>query len=220
MAETSGAGAGVRDLISRIRDEGVQAGKSEAERVVSEARAEAATILAEAKAQAEALRAEVGAEVASQRAAALESLRLAARDTVLEMQASIARDLEQHIRRLVSSATRDEELIKHLVLVLAGRAAEEFIGDKQAVIEISDALFGPGEPTDDLRDRERDLILALTNEMLREGIDLMPTEAFRGGARVRLVGEEVEIDLSDEAISNLLFGRLLPRFRDIARGNE
>ena len=219
MAQPKSA-QGVRDLISRIRDDGVQAGKSEADRILQEARAEAARVLAEAKSEADALRTRTREELEAHRASSLEALRLAARDTVLDLQAGIARDLERHIQRLVSSATRDEELIKNLVLVLAGRVASDIIGDKRAVIQLSETLFEAKEASAELEERERDLIRALTNEMLREGIELAPAKDVHGGARVRLVGENLEIDLTDQTISHLLYDRMLPRFRDIVRGND
>ncbi len=54
--------------------------------------------------------------------------------------------------------------------------------------------------------------------MLREGVDLKPSGETNGGMRVRLVGEDLEIDLSDEALSELLLGYLIPRFRAIVTG--
>ena len=41
-----------------------------------------------------------------------------------------------------------------------------------------------------------------------------------GGARVRVKGEDAEVDLSDEAVSALLMKHLLPRFQAILQGSE
>jgi V/A-type H+-transporting ATPase subunit E len=70
------------------------------------------------------------------------------------------------------------------------------------------------------RQQVKDLVLGITGEMLREGVELHPSGAISGGIRVRLIGEEVEIDLSDQALSELLLKHLLPRYRAIVTGVE
>jgi V/A-type H+-transporting ATPase subunit E len=66
----------------------------------------------------------------------------------------------------------------------------------------------------------RHLVLGISGDMLREGVDLKPSEDISGGIRIRLVGEDLEIDLSDQAISDLLLQNLLPRYRAIVTGAE
>ena len=47
-----------------------------------------------------------------------------------------------------------------------------------------------------------------------------PSSEISAGASVRLVKEQLEIDLSDKAISRLLYQRILPRFKAIFEGSE
>jgi V/A-type H+-transporting ATPase subunit E len=54
--------------------------------------------------------------------------------------------------------------------------------------------------------------------MLREGVELVPNSEIQGGARVRLVRDKLEIDLSDRAIARMISQRLLPRFKAILEG--
>jgi V/A-type H+-transporting ATPase subunit E len=56
--------------------------------------------------------------------------------------------------------------------------------------------------------------------MLREGVELLPDSSISGGAKVRLVNEQMEIDLSDKAIAKMLADRLSPRFQAILAGIE
>jgi V/A-type H+-transporting ATPase subunit E len=219
MAEPTQTSSGVHELISRIRDEGVQAGKQEAEKILQKARAEAAKILTDAEAESQALRERTQADMEAYRAATLESLKLSARDTVLQLKSRVASAFEVFVSRLVTSATRDEELIKAIVLVLAGHAADEFIKDKEIQIFISDALLS-GKADPKLRERGKQAILALSSDMLREGIELIPSSEEKGGARVRLVKDKVEIDLSEKAIARMLYEQILPRFRAIVEGIE
>jgi V/A-type H+-transporting ATPase subunit E len=217
MPET--AATSVQDLIARIRDQGVTAAREEADRIVREAEAKAARLLADATAGCQKLKAQAAAEIEAERAGAEEALRLSARDAMLHLKGQVAAAFEVFVKRLVTSATCDEDLIRSLVLVLAGHSVDEFIRDKDIQILISCAIL-TGEAEEELRERGRETILGLTTGMLREGVELIPADGFHGGARVRLVEEQLEIDLSDEAITRLLSQRILPRFRRLLEGIE
>jgi V/A-type H+-transporting ATPase subunit E len=219
MVEPNKTSSGVQELIGRIRDEGVQAGKEEAEKILQQASAEATKILADAKAECLALREKTQTEIEAYRAAALESLKLSVRDTVLQLKSKVASAFEGFVRRLVTSATRDEELIKAIVLVLAGHAADEFIKDKEIQILVNDAILS-GKFDPKLRERGKQTILALSSDMLREGIELVPSGEVQGGARVRLVKDKLEIDLSEKAVAQMLYQQILPRFHAIVEGIE
>ena len=218
MTEATHTSSGVQDLITRIRDEGVQAGKQEADTLLADARAQAASIVAEAKAQAAALHDEATANIDKEHAAALEALKIAARDAVLGLDAQVLGAFERHVRQLVSLETRDRDLVKGLVLALAGQAWEEQIKGKHAEVLIAKTLFEEHNQKE-VRKRTRSMVLGLTREMLGEGIDLIPADDVQGGARVRLVGEDLEIDLTEKAIGDLILKRLLPRYRSILEGS-
>ncbi|KPK94638.1 MAG: ATP synthase subunit E [Deltaproteobacteria bacterium SM23_61] len=219
MAESTKIASGVQELIGRIRDEGVQSGRQEAEKILQKARDEAAKILSDAKAESQAMREKAQTDIEAYRAAALEALKLSARDTVLQLKSKVASSFEVFVRRLVTSATHDEEFIKALVLVLAGHVADEFIKDREVQILIDKAILS-GQSDPKLRERGKQTIMALSSDMLREGIQLIPSGEVHGGARVRLVKDQLEIDLSDKALAHMLYQSLLPRFRAILEGIE
>ena len=56
MAEETPTSSGVQDLISRIRDEGVQAGRQEAERILAEAQQQAARRVDDARSEVDEMR--------------------------------------------------------------------------------------------------------------------------------------------------------------------
>lgn len=219
MTELINTESSVQALIDRIRDQGVQSANQEAVRILAEAEAKASQLLAEAQKQIEQLRAKATADIEAEQAAAQEALKISARDTVLRLKNGVSAAFETFVRRLVTTATQDRELMKNLVLVLAGHSAEEFIKDKQIQILLSEALLtGKSDPK--LRDLGKQTILSLSSDMLREGVELIPSSVTEGGAKVRLVGEQLEIDLSDKAISKMLAAHLLPRFQAILTGAE
>lgn len=209
--------SGVQELIEQIRDQGVQAAKNEADRLLREAQKQAAEIVAQAKAEADAERVKARADIEAHRAASLDALQLAARDTVLELKARVITRVEEFVRRLVVSATQDKELVRSLVLVLAGHAADEFIKDKDIEVRISKSLL---DDQSALEEESKRAILGLSSDMLREGLQLVADDEIAGGARVRLVDDKLEIDLSDRVVSRMIAQRMIPRFVAILEGAE
>lgn len=219
MTEQTGTDTSVQALIDRIRDQGVRSANQEAARILAEAEAKAAQLLADTHKQVDQLRAKATADIEAEQAAAHEALKLSARDTVQRLKNGVAAAFESFVHRLVTTAMQDRELMKNLILVLAGHSVDEFVKDKQIQILLSEAILtGKFDPK--LRELGKQSILSLTSDMLREGVELVPSSSVEGGAKVRLVGEQLEIDLSDKAISKMLTNRLLPRFRSILTGGE
>ena len=212
--------AGVQDLISRIRDEGVESGKQEAGRLVTEAQLQATRLVDDARTEAEELRGKARAEIETETEAALAALKLAARDTTLQLEAEVVSAFEGCVKRLVSPALRDPELIQALVLVLAGHAVEKFVKDREIRVFVSDVLFKEAGEIPELDERAKQAVLGITGEILREGIELIPSSEVAGGARVQLVDENLEVDLTDETVHKVLLKHLLPRFRAILAGAE
>jgi V/A-type H+-transporting ATPase subunit E len=213
MTEPDVNSSGVKVLIDRIRDEGVQSARDEADRIISEAKAQAARILSEAKAEAASVKKEAQASMEREQTATIEALRIAARDTGLELRSAIMSAFEEHVRRLVTDVTTDGSVLRDMILVLAGRAAGDFIKDKDAVILIPSRLAD--EVSAELEDFLKQSSVAFSADVLRKGVELIPSNEIQGGARVRLVGEDLEIDLSDEALSEMMLKMLLPRYRRI-----
>ena len=218
MEEQSPQASGVQELITRIRDDGVRAGEGKAEEIIAEARREAGRILAEARAEVEETRRKASEVIESNRSAALEALRLAARDTGLQLESAVLASFEEHVKRLVAPVTFDGTFITALILRLAGQATETYPADQELEILVSDLLTG--EDNEELDQRARESVLGISSNMLREGVEIIPSSEVEGGARVRVVGEDLEIDLTNEAISKLLLKHLLPRYRAILEGGS
>jgi V/A-type H+-transporting ATPase subunit E len=220
MAEEIQTSSGVQDLIARIRDDGVRAGRQQAQQILADAQRQAARMLEEARSEVEQMRQKARAEIQNEETAALEALKLAARDTGLRLEAEVVSAFESCVKRLISPVTHDGSVIRALTLVLAGHAVEEYVKDEDIQILVSDILFREPEESPELKERVNRAVLGITGEMLREGVELIPSSEVEGGARVRLVGENLEIDLTDDAIHGVLMKHLLPRFRRIFEEGE
>lgn len=220
MVEDTPQASGVQALISRIRDDGVQAGRSKAEEIVAQARKEATRVVDEARQEAEEIRRKASADIESDSRAALEALKIAARDARLQLEAEVTSAFEQHVKRLVAPVTHDGDLIRALILALAGQAAEQFPPDQELQVLVSDLIAGREHQNPALEQRIVEGVLGISGDMLREGVEIIPDTDVPGGARVRVVGESLEIDLTDDAIAALLLKHLLPRYRRILEGTE
>lgn len=220
MAEQSSiTSSGVQELIDRIREQAVRAGQEEAERILAEAREGAARMITAAEAEIEAKQSKAEARLKADEDASIASLKVAARDTALELRSAVESAFQRQVERLVSNVTQDGQFLKALVLVLGGRAADEYIGNKDIQVFASHFAFDE-DPEPEVEERVREATLAISSEMLREGIELVPSEDINGGVRVRVVEDNLEIDLTSEAISKLLLRHMLPRFRALLAGAE
>lgn len=214
--------SGVETLIARLRDEGVAAGREEANRIVAQAEARARWMLEQAEQEADTIRNEGRRAAARFKLAAEESLRTAARDTVLALKSTLSQRFAREIERLVSERLKDEELLGRLIIEIAGRARGEV--ENQAPLEVllpSDAIG-----IEELRQKPEqfqqgpltEFVLAVTGDFLREGVTFGVDESIEGGIQVRLTDSGITLDLTDRAIAQLLLQYLQPRFRALLEG--
>jgi V/A-type H+-transporting ATPase subunit E len=217
MAEHEQAEHGVQALIDRIREQAVAAGRREADSLREQAQAEAAAMLEAAKRERDAMLSEARKQIAIEQEAGRAAVQLAARDVMLALEASVVARFEAHVGRLVSDALQDPALMRALVLVLAGRVSEELLVGKDIEVVVS-ALLDEHPPDEPMPKAVRDGILGLSHGMLREGVVLSVSPKLSAGAKVKLVGQAAEVDLSAAAISEMLLAYLTPRFRALLQG--
>lgn len=223
--QTREVASGVRELIARLRDDGVKAGEEKAAEVLAAAQEKAARIVADAEARAEEMLKNAQLQIDRDRSACMGSLRTAIRDTELQMEAELKADFSAHVRRLVSVEMGDREFVRQCILAVAGMATGHMVCEGQPVeVLLPKELFETDDSGTTLtaggKERMHHLVLGISGEMLRDGVELKPCETLKKGIRVRLKGEDLEIDLSDQAISELLLENLLPRYQAIVRGEE
>lgn len=224
MTDTRTASAGVQELINRLREEGVQAGRQEADRVVQEARKQAAQIVAQAKEEAEEMRKKARADIESERTAAFWALHMAARDTQIRLREIVKSSFATRVKRLVSGELQHRDFLRQIILAIAGRAASQVKEGQPIEICVSEEYLRAPEEGGGLTEKGmeamRHFVTGVTGELLREGVVIKPAEGKNPGICVRLVGEDLEIDLSDRAISDLLLKHLIPRYRTVLSGLE
>lgn len=221
MAETGKTESGVRELIDRLHGEGVEAGRAEAQRITEEAQRQAAQILSEARTQADAMLDGARRAAEAQGSQARESLELAFRDALLSLKEELGEQFARQVRALVRAELRDPELLRKLILELGRVAVPDAYAAQPLEILVpvthsragrEEQVLEPGETALD------SLIAGISADMLREGVELRAADPAQAGLRVRVVGEDVAVDFTDEAVGALLLHYLLPRFRALLDG--
>lgn len=214
--------SGVQALIDRLRDEGVQAGRQEAARLVEEARQRAEATLSEAQAEAERIRVQAHESVASEESAAREALKLAQRDALLELRSELSTRFERMVRHQVTLELQDREFMRQLVLAAAGEAMPPVPPGTPAELLIGHNWFGEAERRGGRFEQDeqplRRLLLGISAEVLRDGFEFKSARDGAPGVRVHIKGQQLDVDLTDEGISVLLLKHLLPRFRALFDG--
>ncbi|MGI9507738.1 MAG: hypothetical protein ACR2QJ_00135 [Geminicoccaceae bacterium] len=220
-AEDSTLSSGVDALIGRLRDEGVSAGREEAEKILADAKVRAKQILDKADAEARERLERAHKESDAYRAAGEEALKTAMRDTVLDMKSTLMRRFSADVKRLVSHELEDPEILKQMILEVAGRADEG--GDRgemevilpQTIVGLEELRHAPEELQ---KGRLTKLVFGLTGEMLKDGVSFAASDDMTGGIRVRMKDDDITLELTEETVAALLLQHLQPRFRAILEG--
>jgi V/A-type H+-transporting ATPase subunit E len=227
MADKAAAQAtasGLEALITRLKDEGVGAGRAEAERLVADAQARAHRITEKAEAEAKSMVETARREAEALRRAGEDALRVASRDTVLDLKGRLEQRFADEVAAAVAEATRDPELLKRMILEVVGRARAEGGVDRAAAAEV--VLPRSAVGLDELKAKPEALkpgslahfAAATAGEMLRKGVSFARAEDESGGIRVKLGDRGVTLDLSDRAVAEAILEHLQPRFRALMEG--
>jgi V/A-type H+/Na+-transporting ATPase subunit E len=212
---------GVDSLIDRLRDDGIAQGRTQAQVLVTAAQKEASDIVATARREADAILAKAKEEAGKLKAAGESAIGLAMRDTLLSLEGEIVKKFRNELVHLVKGLLVDPAFLQRLILEVASKAAPATAGKRvelllpAEVVSLEDLRRKPEEATPGSL---MHFVLSLGGGMLREGLSFCVADDGEAGVQIRLVDDDVRIDLTESAISELLLRHLLPRFRALLRG--
>ncbi|QDY71196.1 hypothetical protein [Qingshengfaniella alkalisoli] len=223
-AHTTAPAAGIKELIERLRQEGVEEGEAKAAQLVSEAETRARQILGKAEAEAKSVRDAARAEAERTRQGGEEALRAAMRDTVLKLKDTLSRQFSEQVSGTVSRLARDDEVLKRMILAVAARSREDAGVDDAAVLDV--VLPRSTVGLDELRRKPEELkegslthfVAAAAAEMLRDGVTFERAGDDADGIRLVLKDEGLVVDLTDRAVADMILRHLQPRFRALLEG--
>lgn len=216
------ASSGVEALIEKLREQGVKAGQQDAARLVEEAEHRADWLVQQARQEAEQILQRAKREADHLVNSGQESLKVAARDIHLEIGESLAYSFTDQVERLVAQQMQNEEFMRRLLLELVGSVRRDVQLDEAQAVEVllPERYIGLEElrrNSHEYRDGKlSQFVQSLAADQLREGVSIQLHDG--SGIKVRLVGQEIEVDLSEGAVAKLLLKHLQPRFRAMLEG--
>ncbi len=213
---------GVEELIDRLRDEGVKAGRSEAERIVADAEARAKWLVEQAQDEAQNLIDKARSESQALRNSADDALQVAARDMLLSLRERLTHRFAGEVRRLVSDELRDREFLQQLILEIAGKQRDVLEEGERVELLLPRRALEVDELAKDAGVRQSgeltELVLGITDAMLRDGVTIRVSDEDIEGISARLVEEEIQVEVTADAVASLLLEHLQPRFRALLEG--
>lgn len=192
----------IQEICNVLRQETLEPAKEEAELIIENAKIEAEAIIAEAQKKAANMGIEAKASIQREREIFHSSLKEASKLSMEALKQEIEQKLfHQNLSLIVSEKTADPKIIESLISALVGAIQKEGLSaDFSAIIP-------------------KEVDPAKVNELLKENILKALNEkgvvlgSFKGGAKLKLHDKKLTIDISDEAITQLLETHLRKDFR-------
>ncbi len=215
---------GVDELIAKLRQEGVDAGKAEAEKVLHKAQSHAKSIIDNANYEARKRLKEAQLEADALLQGGEEALKTAMRDMVLSLKTNLTDGFRADVMRLVEKELKQPDILKQIILELAGKLAAsagtanskdiEFVLPEQAVglNELREA------PEKLAQSPLTEMVFGLTRDMLLEGVNFTSSTALKSGMQVKLKDQDLVLDFTEQSVAAMLLEHLQPRFRAILEG--
>ncbi len=180
----------IKDLVTSIRKEGIDAANAEAEAILAQAKEKAAAIISEAKTQAENEKLNSEKEISVLKESAVVSADQAKRDAMLAFKTEVQREFEKILKKDISKELSGQGLGKLIQAVVAGEDASKFAAE---VAEVSE-----------------DLKTQLAKE-IKDGLEIRPTRGVNAGFRLAAKDGSGYFDCTDQAIAEMM----MPYFRNL-----
>lgn len=192
----------LKELIDKIKNDGVKSAEENAARIISEAEEKASVIIRKARENADTLRETAKADAEKTERSGKEALRQAGRDLVLTVKAEIEVLFGKVLEKETGTALNKELLAQ--VIISAVKALSE--SDKGGI----EVLV----PDKDLKGVEADLVSKLGSEM-SSGIEIKPFKGLDAGFRISKKDGTAFYDFSDREIAAMLGRYLNPRLSEL-----
>jgi V/A-type H+-transporting ATPase subunit E len=187
----------LQSLLEKIQRDGVEKANAEAAEITARAKEEAALIVKKAKEDAAAEKARSEAEQKAYAERASETIRQAARDTILEVENAVRKLLEKVLLDNVNEAMSSPEAVKPLVIDAISALAAGKEAEVSANAKLADALRAELASSGNVK--------VVTDEMTEKGFS------------VKLDSGRIEHDFKGATIAAALAKRLRPALAELVK---
>lgn len=197
----------VRKICEALKKETLEPAKHEAEELVASARRHADEILADAKDEAERIVESARLEIERQRNIFQASLSQACRQTLETLKEKIEEKLfNPELRKLILKPMQDPKMIAQLITSVVKAI------DKEGLEADLTAYIPSAVPAKDVNQL---LASEIIQRLKEKGVLLSP---IGGGIEVRIVQDNITIELSDAALKELVANYIRKDFRELVFG--
>ena len=209
MASARAEDTKVQEIVSLLKSDGVEAGKAEAERIISDAREEAADIVKKAEAERERLVAEARSESEKLQSAAEANIRMAASQGInLFKQAAEKKLLDATVLERIKSELTGETIQSAILSIVEAFARGDFASNDLSVILNPEEAAGL-----------KKTLLSAVAAKLPEGSSLRVEEAaIPGGFVISSRSGALTVEVTEQTIQEVLLSFLRSDFRKLFLG--
>ncbi|HWR11252.1 MAG TPA: V-type ATP synthase subunit E [Rectinemataceae bacterium] len=196
----------VQELLKRIKDEGVDEARAEAERIVAEADLKAKAIVVKAEKSAFELEAGAATRIEAMEKASKLALVQASRDTILALREKVQGFMRDAIVA-TSAEVLDAAFIEKVLPDLLKSMVKETQGD--LVILLPPATL-------------KSLASAFANRLAKElgkGVQFKPFDGIDAGFRIAVEASSVQYDFSAESVAEILASRVNARLAECVKAS-
>ena len=146
--------------------------------------------------------------------------KLAERNAVLELKDYLLETFSGQIGALVNSAMAKDEVLQQMIVEVAGE--NNLRNENNVEVILPRKVIG----VDELRANPElvkqgpllEFVMGQAASMLGEGVTFSVSGADKNGIGFRLKDKDIEVELTDEAVTAVLLRHLQPRFRALLEG--
>lgn len=190
--------AQLKELIEKIKSDGVKSAGEEAARIVADAEKQAADIIAKAERKAAELKTKAEADAARSDASGKDALKQAGRNLLIDLRQEIGSLFNSLLEEEIRGALTKETVEKSIVSVIMKWAEKGSTGDLELLV-----------PEKDLAALEGGLKKKLAAQM-KEGLEIKPFKDIEAGFRIGTKDGSAFYDFSDDELTALYSRYLSP----------
>ncbi len=218
MNQANNISSNVQALIDQLHYEGVVAGQTQGQKIISDAESRAQWIIDQAKKEAEKIRSDAQQEAQFIKQAAHSALELAARDLLLSIKEQLQQHLANQLENLIAQQLAERDF---MVTLLQEAIEQQWFAHQGVKFLIPERILDINDLTEPDNQTEPDPLLPairkLTERAVQQGIEL-ETRQGQTGLRVQFANGKVEIITDAESLANWLLQFVHPRFRALIDG--
>jgi V/A-type H+-transporting ATPase subunit E len=194
----------LKELIDRIKSEGIKTAEEESAKIIKEAQHKANNIVADAHNEASGIIAKARKEVHRFEQTATEAVQQAARNTILSLRTRIIEVFDALLAQQTRQAYSPEVLEEAIVSLIKA-------WNKRQVANLEVLLTAS-----DLKKIEKQLKSRLSEE-LKKGVELKPFPELQAGFRIAMKDGSAYFNFTDQGIAEILSEYLNPKIAEIVQ---